>query len=97
MGDEESPTVLSTISDEAWWSTKVSERKVISKTFPASGHIIEPGLLNFRGAGAFFESSSQRDASEVFFVTFGSSVISSFYGMPGDYAYPVRLFTRRSP
>lgn len=35
LGEESTPTELATISNDAWWSAKASENKVISRVFPA--------------------------------------------------------------
>lgn len=95
LGEETSPTELSAISNDSWWATKLSERKVISRTFSAPGYVgldqSNVSSLLYRGKAAYYGSSSSNE-SGMWSVSINGMELSMGYA---GYSNAVRLFTRR--
>lgn len=97
LGEELVPTDLSTISDDSWWSMKRSQRQVISRTFPASGCIIQventvSGILRGRGSAVYYSVPDDRIQYSVY-----EPVLGGFAAAVGDEGLPVRLFRNSTP
>lgn len=103
LGEEDSPTELSTISDESWWASKSAQGLVISRSFPAAGQVYEPnpssavsGRRHFFGLSAPHWSTSHSDER------FGSAVetysqrVTGSAGIFQERALAVRLFVRQN-
>lgn len=96
LGEEDSPTELSTISDESWWASKKAQGLVISKIFPVCGTIgyVDVDELSWRGGLGKYWSSSSGGEMNGWFVSVGSEVVASTENEYMGLANAVRLFAR---
>lgn len=99
LGEEETPTILSAISNEEWWHSKLSENKVFSLVFPATGRIeVSPGgnfMLNGRGNSLLLASVNQNSVQSFWNVAADWTNIAANGGANIIFGIPVRLFSRR--
>lgn len=98
LGEEDSPTELSTISDESWWASKKAQGLVISKIFPVCGTIgyVDVDELSWRGGLGKYWSSSSGGEMNGWFVSVGSEVVASTENEYMGLANAVRLFVRQN-
>lgn len=101
LGEEATPTTLDQISDEQWWSDKKSAGLLFSRTFPATGYVIDhlsstSGVLQERGNFSYTWSSGAFSKSHGWAVRANPSQIFGGSGLTQYSAMPVRLFLRHS-
>lgn len=103
LGEETNPTDLGAISDEAWWTTKRSEGRVLSRVFPFSGKanisnvysvasiVNEAGLSGY-GIGGSFRAITDATPLEGALAYLEGSTIGGDGSNPYAHGKTIRLF-----
>lgn len=102
LGEEASPTELSTISNDDWWADRLSEKRVITRTFPAAGWVVaregrSPYLENRGSSVAYwmYEDRLILNGEDRAFVLADRYIVGNLAYLPPRIGMPVRLFEYR--
>lgn len=100
LGEEASPTELSTISNDDWWADRLSEKRVITRTFPAAGRVRvgswPPIFLESRGHRADYWAYDDREEQQYMNYVYAEILYIGVSGyMEPRIGMPVRLFEYR--
>lgn len=103
LGEELNPTDLATISDDAWWSSREAEGKIITRVFPASARLYpsrsQPGIsggIRFLGNELDYLSVTQTSLNSAASVGMDYGDMYDTGNVLLDLGVPVRLFSHRS-
>ncbi|MGI6883315.1 BACON domain-containing protein, partial [Bacteroides sp. KG156] len=101
LGEASASMPITTISDDSWWSAQaVIPGNVVTRVFPATGHILYAhvsgsGSLNYRGVNSFFWLNSDASSFLTWHVYFDSNQAKVYFWSNKYYGYSVRLFSSK--
>lgn len=95
LGEEDVPTKLAAISNQSWWSDKLSDGKVHSRTFSASGYLLPSADLYLKGSGSYVGAPTMDRVDAFSGAYFTHLEIGSHSALRPEFSQSIRLFKKK--